>query len=152
MEQLISKLRRDHPNLVFTAGEAHCWSPKYNQILYTEGDESVNVAGLLHELGHAHLGHKDFDSDLELLQKEVDAWQEALRLAKQYDIKIDPTHIQDCLDTYREWLFRRSRCPECFSSGVQQTVRSYICLNCSATWKVTTSRMRRPYRLQTKQK
>ena len=148
MEKLIRKLRRDHPNLVFTVGKAHCWSPKANQIFYAASDEQIDIAGLLHELGHARLGHQNFASDVELLQKEVEAWQEALRLAETYGKEIDPEHIQDCLDTYRDWLYRRSQCPACKASGVQQTARRYTCLNCGGMWEVTSSRMRRPYRLQ----
>lgn len=152
MEQLVRKLRRDHPKLVFTVGEAHCWSPRHNQIFYTGDDEQSNIACLLHELGHARLGHQGFHSDVELLRKEVDAWQEALQLAARYGVEIDTAHIQDSLDTYRDWLFRRSQCPRCRSTGVQQAARNYTCLNCSATWEVSTSRLSRPYRLQTGQK
>ena len=149
MDRLVRKLQRDHPSLVFTVGEALCWSPSHNQIFYANNEEPVNIAGLLHELGHARLSHHNFASDIELLQKEVDAWQEALQLAQRYSVVIDETHIQDCLDTYRDWLFRRSRCPECQATGVQQTARRYLCLNCTKSWNVTASRLRRPYRLQT---
>lgn len=150
MEQLIRKLQCDHPNLVFTVGEAYCWSPKRNEIFYASSDSQADIAGLLHETGHARLGHNGFTSDLELLRKEVDAWQEALSLAKEYNLKIDQQHIQDCLDTYRDWVFHRSRCPQCLASGFQQQAKRYICLNCSTTWNVTSSRLRRPYRLRSK--
>jgi len=149
MENLVHKLQHDHPNLVFKVGEAHCWSPRHNQILYAGGGDQINIAGLLHELGHARLGHRGFASDVELLQKEVDAWQEALRLASQYGLSISEDHIQDCLDTYRDWLFRRSRCPSCESTGVQQTPHRYLCINCGNAWEVSNSRLRRPYRRQT---
>ena len=152
MEALIDRLRRDHPNLVFTVGDAHCWSPQYNKIFYASGQNQSDIAGLLHEVGHARLGHKDFTSDFELLQKEAAAWQEALRLAERYEVIIDDALVQDCLDTYRDWLFRRSRCPNCQNAGIQQTPHDYSCLNCSATWQVTTARLRRPYRLQTHKK
>lgn len=152
MKQLIRKLRRDHPNLVFTVGEAHCWSPQHNQIFYAAVDEQIDIASLLHELGHARLGHQNFTSDVELLTKEVDAWQEAMRLAKQYGVEINQEHVQDCLDTYRDWLFRRSQCPKCRGTGIQQAARDYTCPNCSTNWGVTTSRLRRPYRLQASHK
>jgi hypothetical protein len=148
MDQLVHRLRRDHPNLVFTTGEAHCWSPERNQIFYAAADEQINVAGLLHELGHARLGHHSFTSDMDLLQKEVDAWQEAACLGRRYGVAIDQEHIEECLDSYRDWLYHRSHCPKCRATGVQQTVRRYVCLNCSATWEVSGSRMRRSYRRQ----
>jgi hypothetical protein len=149
MDHLVHKLQLDHPALVFKVGEAHCWSPQRGEILYEAADTEANIAGVLHELGHARLGHQRFASDIELLQKEVDAWQEALRLAERYGLAISEEHIQDCLDTYRDWLYRRSRCPGCESTGVQQTVRRYLCVNCSNTWEVSSSRLRRPYRQQT---
>jgi hypothetical protein len=152
MEKLVHRLQRDHPALVFTVGEAHCWSPGKGQIFYAADEKQTNIAGLLHELGHARLAHNTFISDMDLLQKEVDAWQEALRLAALYSVDIDPEHIQDCLDSYRDWLFRRSRCPECRGTGVQQSARRYVCVNCQATWNVSNSRMRRPYRLQSVKK
>lgn len=148
MEKLVRRLQHDHPNLVFTIGEAHCWSPEHSQILYTPRDTEANIAGLLHELGHARLGHRNFSSDIDLLQKEVDAWQEAARIATQYGISISDEHVQDCLDTYRDWLFRRSKCPRCAGTGIQQTSRHYHCINCGAAWEVSSSRLRRPYRLR----
>jgi hypothetical protein len=149
MESLVLRLKQDHPALTFKAGEAHYWSPKHGEIFYMDAGGAVNVAGLLHELGHARLGHHGFTSDMELLQKEVDAWQEAMRLAERYGVEISEDHVQDCLDTYRDWLYRRSRCPACEGTGVQQTPKQYLCINCSSSWQVSGSRLRRPYRLHT---
>ena len=152
MEKLVHKLRRDNPGFVFTAGEAHCWSPGHQQIFYTPGEEMSHVAGLLHELGHARLGHRTFLSDIDLLQKEIAAWEEALRLSKRYNVEITPGHVQDCLDSYRDWVYSRSRCPQCQSSGVQATTRQYHCLNCQMAWRVSGSRLHRSYRLRTTKK
>lgn len=146
MEKLVKQLQRDNPNLVFTVGEANCWSPQHNQILYAATDEQRDIAGLLHELGHARLGHQSFTTDVDLLQKEVDAWQEAVRLAERYGLTLDESRMQDCLDTYRDWLYRRSRCPACQATGVQQTARRYVCVNCGGSWEVSSSRLKRPYR------
>jgi hypothetical protein len=149
MEKLVRRLQADHPGFAFTVGEAHCWSPGLSQIFYAAEDEPGNIAGVLHELGHARLGHQTFVSDMDLLQKEVDAWAEAVRLSERYGIQMDQEHIQNCLDSYRDWLYRRSRCPECRATGIQKTTRRYICLNCQASWNVSGARNRRPYRLQT---
>lgn len=152
MEKLIKKLRADHPTLVFRQGLAHCWSPEYGQILYENTDRAHNMEGLLHELGHARLQHKGYLSDLELLQKEVDAWEEALRLAELYGVNFSKDHMQDCLDTYRDWVYKRSTCPQCLSTGLQRDERHYHCINCSHTWSVTTARFCRPYRKSGQQK
>ena len=146
MEKLVSKLRQDYPDLVFSIGGSHCWSPEHGQISYAS-DEAHNIEGLLHELGHARLGHRTYVSDIDLLRKEVEAWEEATRLAEQYNVPLNQNHIQDCLDTYRDWLHKRSICPECHGTGLQQSERQYSCLNCRHAWSVTPSRFRRPYRL-----
>jgi len=148
MENLVRKLQQDYPGLQFTVGEVLCWSPKRNQIFYASTKNEHSIAGLLHEVGHALLNHHTFRSDIELLQKEVDAWQKAQHLASLYGVTIDENHVQDCLDTYRDWLFQRSRCPVCNTTGVQQTPRQYHCVNCDGQWKVSNSRLRRPYRQQ----
>lgn len=149
MEKLILKIKADHPGLVFATGTSHCWSPEHGKISYDQKMGNHSVDGLLHELGHARLGHEHYTNDIELLQKEVDAWEEALRLAQLYDVTIDENHLQDCLDTYRDWLHKRSRCPKCKNTGLQESEHQYTCLNCEHSWRVTTSRFCRPYRIST---
>lgn len=146
MEKLIIKIKRDHPGLLFRPGRSHCWSPKHGQISYASEEDIHSIEGLLHELGHARLAHEGYASDLELLQKEVEAWEEALCLAELYAVTIDEDHIQDCLDTYRDWVHKRSMCPRCRSTGLQEAERRYACINCSHSWQVSSSRFGRPYR------
>lgn len=146
MEKLILRIKQDHPGLLLGPGQSHCWSPEKGQILYGS-DNQHDIEGLLHELGHARLDHKGYASDLELLRKEVEAWQEALCLAQLYGVDFDEDHMQDCLDTYRDWVYKRTICPVCVSTGLQETERRYNCLNCGHTWHVTSSRFKRPYRL-----
>jgi hypothetical protein len=146
MEKLILRLRKDHPKLLFSPGRSHCWSPGQGQISYEDARTEYALEGLLHELGHARLGHKGYNSDIELLKKEVEAWQEALQLSQTYGVEFDREHMQDCLDTYRDWIYKRSMCPVCLSTGLQKDERHYTCLNCGHDWLVTSSRFRRPYR------
>jgi len=149
MEKLILRIEQDHPGLLFRPGRSHCWSPQHGQISYTNGDTHA-IEGLLHELGHARLAHENYTSDVELLRKEVEAWEEALCLAELYSVSIDEEHIQDCLDTYRDWVYKRSVCPHCRSTGLQQAEQQYACLNCGYVWKVSSSRFCRPYRRSSK--
>lgn len=146
MEKLIRKIKQDHPGLVFNSGRSHCWLPEKGQILYAGGEKPHSIEGLLHELGHARLDHDGYVSDLELLQKEVEAWQEAQCLAQLYGVNLDEGHMQDCLDTYRDWVHKRSLCPLCTSAGLQDGEKQYSCLNCGHVWLVTDSRFCRPYR------
>lgn len=146
MEKLIHKIKLDHPGLTFNPGRSHCWSPDKGQISYPKENQAYSIEGLLHELGHARLNHYGYTSDVELLQKEVEAWQEALCLASLYGLNLDEDHMQDCLDTYRDWLHKRSICPNCTSTGIQNSEQYYSCINCGHAWRVTPSRFCRTYR------
>ena len=145
---IVSKLIKDFPSIGFEAGNSYHWSPK-NSIVYYRADHSEDVQAwaILHEVGHALLGHKSFGSDFDLVKMEVLAWEKAKSLASKYSINIEENHIQDCLDTYRDWLDKRSLCPVCNTKSFQ-TAKSpnYRCFNCHAVWKVTPSRFCRTYR------
>jgi hypothetical protein len=148
MSLLLSKLVLDFPALSFQAGTQFCWSPKHKQIYYLAEaiSETLGQWSLLHEVGHGTLGHTGYSSDFELVQLEAAAWKAAEQLAQTYGCPIDPDHIQDCLDTYRDWLHRRSTCPLCGIRCLQANVREYRCFNCQTKWHVSSSRFCRPYR------
>lgn len=149
MNQLLADLKKHFPNLNFTAGEQFYWSPKTDKIFYAidgENDERDSWS-LLHETGHALLGHTTFKTDFELLKLEVEAWQKAQELAPDFGLKIDPNHIEDCLDSYRDWLHKRSLCPTCNTVSLQEdSGTKYRCHNCHTTWTVTKNRFCRAYR------
>lgn len=152
MEKLLEKLRLDFPQLTFREDKAFCWSPRDNVIAYTLNKRSSRLStwSLLHEVGHALLNHQAYQSDFELLSLEVAAWGKAQEIGPEYGVRIDPEHIQDCLDTYRDWLHRRSTCPKCDTCSLQQDARTYRCFNCGASWYVSSSRLCRPYRRHAK--
>ncbi len=85
---------------------------------------------LLHELGHATLGHKNFKLDVERLKMEASAWEKAKEIAKNYDISMDEEFIQDELDTYRDWLHTKSRCKKCGLTCFQTQDGVYHCPRC----------------------
>lgn len=149
MEKLISRLQQDFPQFTFTPSDTLSWSAATQEIFYVPEKLSMAADGLLHELGHGILGHTDFTNDLDLVHKEVAAWQKAKELAKQYKIVINDDYVQSCLSSYRDWLHRRSTCPRCGSHGLQTPGKLYSCLNCSKTWNVSASRHKRPYRRST---
>lgn len=138
-------------NVSLVAGSAFKWSPKDKQIIYDQQLIATPKGqwSIFHEAGHALLDHTSYNLDIELLYMEVAAWDKAKYLAGQIGQEIDEDHIQDCLDTYRSWLHRRSKCPNCDTNGIQKDARLYVCLNCQANWAVSSSRFCRPYR-QTK--
>jgi hypothetical protein len=147
MEAFVDKLRRDYPALAFVPGKTAHWSARHQEVIYASSDSPSAVWTLLHELGHALLGHSTYDSDASLMQKEVEAWEKARQLGQKYNLIMGDDHIQQCLDTYREWLYKRSACPKCNSHGVQHSNGRYACLNCRTEWQVTSARFCRPYRL-----
>lgn len=148
MQALLKQLRKDFKDYSFVPGKFFCWSPEFQQVMYKSGSSEVAKWSLLHELAHATLEHKSFTTDIELLLMEVAAWDKAKDLALQYGQTIDEDHIQDCIDTYRDWLDARSTCPECMNNSLQIDERHYGCHNCSLTWGVGNSRFSRPYRLK----
>jgi len=152
MEKLIEALKADHPKLTFIVGTHLCWSPGKQEIHYEPSGKTESVYGVLHEMGHARLGHSTYSTDVDLLNKEVLAWEEALQLAVKYGIQLSEAHIQDCLDTYRDWLHKRSTCPKCGINGLQSAPQQYDCPNCGQKWQVTDARFYRPYRLSSNQK
>jgi hypothetical protein len=148
MLTLITELKSRFPALKFTPGRQFYWSPASGEIFYKASAKGKKAAwSLLHETGHALLGHHSYQADIELLKLEVAAWQKAQALASELKMKIDPEHIQDCLDTYRDWLYRRSICPDCSARCLQQEdCIHYRCYNCHKVWKVGDNRFARPYR------
>jgi len=148
IDNLIGQLQAQFSDLRFTPGNQFCWSPETGEIFYKAAARGRQaVWSLLHETGHALLGHKTYEADFELIKLEVAAWERARRLADSLGLKIDEDHIQDCLDTYRDWLYKRSICPNCTTKSLQQgDFVHYRCFNCHTVWRVSASRFCRAYR------
>lgn len=148
MSELLAQLKIDYPGIKFVESASFYWSPKLQTVHYADSelDISPNAWSLLHELGHALLRHQDYTTDFDLLQLEIAAWEKAVTIAKKYTYIIDPNHIQDCLDTYRDWLYLRSTCPTCMNCSLQIDSRTYSCFNCNTNWHVSRSRQCRTYR------
>lgn len=89
----------------------------------------------LHELGHYLCGHRSFRTDIGRLQMERQAWDRAqavyqeLNLASQ-GIFWDEDFVEAQLDTYRDWLHTKSRCPRCGQTRFQTTDGVYHCPFC----------------------
>ena len=138
-------------SITFTPARSYYWSPKESTVFYQENDASeVGLWTLLHEACHGLLGHKTYESDFELVLLEVAAWERAEKLAENFGLKISHDHVQDCLDSYRDWQYKRSLCPTCDLGGVQIDQKTYTCLFCNGTWNVSAARFCRPYRRKTK--
>ena len=153
-KSLLESCRQLLPKITFIEGKTFYWSPQTKSIHLDEGamSEEHGQWALLHEVAHAILDHSTYTNDAGLLILEVEAWDKAQQLAKNLGITISSDHIEDCLNTYRDWLYARSTCPTCALNSLQVSSLDYTCLNCSTHWSVSQSRFCRPYRMQSKHK
>ena len=131
---LLQQLRSDFPKIKFIESDLYSWSPLSNEIYYRL---PLSVYSLLHELGHALCKHRSYQLDIQLLKLEVEAWEKAQQLATTYKLKVPQAHINRCLDTYRDWVLSRAKCPDCDLVGLQSANNlRYSCCNCQMQWKV----------------
>jgi len=151
-KDLLERLKSDYPKLRFREGKKFAFRPPRTVFYEAEqlkqsrqvepghpeqpvGLERADCSGqaelqLLHELGHAVLEHKNFRTDLERLKMEVAAWAEARKFCEQYNIYYDEEFVEGQLDSYRDWLHAKSRCPRCGLTRYQTPNGQYHCPGC----------------------
>jgi hypothetical protein len=134
---IISQLESKFPELSFKPSDDFFWSPSDNTIFYNNNDNEIEL--LFHEIGHALLGHSNFESDVQLITMERDAWDRARLLATDFNINVTDELVQSNLDSYRDWLHKRSTCPNCSAVGLQVKKAAYSCPACNHTWSVNTA-------------
>lgn len=133
MQELIERLRGDYPNLRLREGERFCFRPPRTIIFVLRSDnveQNSDALQLLHEVGHALLEHKNFATDPERLRMERAAWEKARELCEHYGVCYDEEFVEEELDTYRNWLHQRSRCPQCGLTRYQTVDGKYHCPSC----------------------
>jgi len=140
-QQLLNKLCNDFKAYTFKESGNFVWSSPTKCVHHPVIRSQEDIWSLLHEIAHAELNHHIYGLDIELLQQEVAAWQLATHLAPRYDLLIDCDYIEEHLDTYRQWLHRRSLCPDCQQNGFQTTQNTYSCSNCRCLWRVNDARL-----------
>lgn len=143
--KLVEHLQKDFPTVSFVNSDKSRWAPESRTVFFAATKRHADWS-LLHEAGHMLAEHAHYNTDIELLQMEVEAWDKARELGEKYDIQISPDHIEDCLDSYRDWLYKRSLCPECSQTGLEKDSGNYRCINCGAVWQVSPERFCRVYR------
>lgn len=146
---LLMQVGLDFPDIRFEGSGTFCWSADTGTVHYDENADFASWS-LLHEIGHMSGKHSDYSSDAMLVRMEVEAWETAKQLGDKYGFSIEEDYVQDCIDSYRDWQHKRSACPACTQTGFEQTSGQYMCFNCQSTWKVTTNRFCRVYRLTAK--
>lgn len=146
----LDALRQRFPQFTFTKHEVFHWSPEKKVIYFNPADlkKEAGLSQLLHELGHALCNHTTYSSGVQLIKIEVEAWRKAQEIAAEYDMTIEQSRIDHCLDSYRDWLHLRSTCPECSSVAVETDANFFHCFNCQQQWKVPSRQQTRNYRLK----
>lgn len=127
------------------------WSPHSRSITYDSRRVKTpnGKIALLHEIGHAVLGHKIYKYDMELIKMEMDAWDFVRENAERYSLHIDEEHIARCIETYDEWLSKRATCPDCNNFSLQKDRNQYSCFACGSKWTVNWRKDRRVKRTVT---
>lgn len=142
---------RDFPQFEFIPGRYFMWSPHNQAIVYDTRRKTSNDGkiALVHEIGHGLLNHRLYKYDMELIQMEMDAWDQVRRLAPKYDLYVDEEHIARCISTYDEWLTKRATCPDCQNFSLQKGRDQYGCFACGSVWNVNWRKDRRVTRTVT---
>ena len=136
---IAKQLKADYPEIIFAKDSYFSWSNKQQTIFYIDTETEANTAQILHELAHALLEHTDYPKDITLIDMERQAWELAVeQLAPKYGISLKLTDdiVQNSLDSYRDWLHARSKCPSCGAPGFEKTKNHYFCPNCLGSWRV----------------
>lgn len=127
--ELVAKLAEDYSELRFRVGKKFMFRPP-RTVAVEAGGASEWGLQLLHEVGHALSGHRDFRTDPERIKMEREAWERARGLAETYNIRYDEEFVEGALDTYRDWLHQRSACPECGLTRYQTQDGQWHCPGC----------------------
>lgn len=135
---ILAYLKSSIPSITLAEADTFSWRPAANTINYNREELQTNqgVLSLLHEAGHASRGHHAYVYDVELLQMESEAWDEARSMCNKMSICFDMNTAQDSLDTYRDWLYQRSTCITCGFISLQIESGIYRCFNCDSRWRV----------------
>lgn len=148
---IIDQIISDFPDLVFKSADMFYWSARTRTVYYDPGviEKPRGIWQLLHEIAHATLNHQRFDSSVALLRMETEAWTTAKELSKIYNVAIQQSHIERCIDTYRDWLYLRSSCPSCKAIATEYKPCTFRCFNCASRWSVSADQRSRCYRQST---
>ena len=127
--KLINTLESDYPHLTFKTGPKFAF--KAPKTITTGPPHQFSALLTLHELAHAILKHKNYSLDIQRLKMERDAWSYVQStLCPQYSIPFDEDFAQNQLDTYRDWLHKKSLCKTHHVTRYQDPTGTYHCPLC----------------------
>lgn len=151
--ELLEIVRHDFRELRFVTGVKFAFRPRKTIVVpefpqelqktrsedtkaCSEIEQKIYSLRLLHELGHATLGHCNFATDVERLRMERAAWEKAREYCGLYGVEYDENFIESELDSYRDWLHQRSKCPKCGQTRYQLQTGRYVCPFCRELTKI----------------
>ncbi|MBR3320251.1 hypothetical protein IKG20_03035 [Candidatus Saccharibacteria bacterium] len=129
----LESIKTAYPKFSFLPGRKFLFRPP-KTIYYLESNENFRFL-LLHELSHAVLGHFTFEKSLERLQLERDAWEKTRELCKTYDVPFDESLAEEELDTYRDWVHKKTLCKTCGLTCLEVSPESLYCPFCQKFYK-----------------
>lgn len=127
----IAKLKKDFPDFRFISGRRFSFRPPKTIVIGPdEGDKTLML--LFHELGHALSGRYAYQTSVERLKIETIAWQTGKKAYQKYSElpPWDDDFVEETLDTYRDWLHQKSKCPSCKLTMVQTEAGKWVCPFC----------------------
>ncbi|MBR3177355.1 hypothetical protein IKF27_00930 [Candidatus Saccharibacteria bacterium] len=154
LSKFITQLSSDYPDFHFVYGKRFSFRPPKTIVIGP--DEGVNTPLLaLHELGHALSKKYQYSLSVERLQIERMAWDIAKKVLEDYkklqsgdlkklspfaprgpllsDLELplwDEDFVEDNLDSYRDWLHHKSKCPTCGLTMYQDADQKWCCPYC----------------------
>lgn len=143
ISSVFSQVTSDCSDLNFAPGDSFYWRPEDNTVYHPEITNSSDLYLLLHEIGHARSAHTGYDSSIHLLDMEREAWDHTISvLVPTYGLSIDDAKeiSEDALDSYRDWIHKRSTCPTCNAIGIEVSKNRYKCLICDQQWQANEAR------------
>lgn len=126
--ELLERVQKDYPKFKFLEGARFSFRPPKTIVVGpSEPDDELM---LMHELGHAISGHRFFYTNVKRLKMEREAWEAARGLCDKYAVVYDAEIVERELDTYRDWVDVKSRCPRCGLARFQTPDGEFHCPRC----------------------
>lgn len=128
----LNTLKSAYPNLIFKPDQKFLFRPP-RTIHYLEDNDNFRLL-LLHELAHALLGHFSYQTSLERLKLERDAWERTRALCQTYHVPFSEEFAETELNTYRDWHHQKTLCKTCGSSCLELNAKSLYCPFCQKSF------------------
>ena len=139
----LADLKSLYPNFRFQPGPRFLFRPP-NTIFYEPSNpNNANnsfqdfALQLLHELGHAVSGHRNFQLSIDRIKIETEAWHAAQtilenhhNLQTKYHLFFNQDFAEAHLDTYRRWLHQKTTCKKCGLTMFQDKNQTWYCPHC----------------------